>query len=119
MICLLASLTSKTKRRAEFVEIQYDERGFEVEKRYMDREGNPMPGSDDAYGQRAEYDAKGQLILLTSFNARGEPMDDAFGNATLQLRYNRDGDVVEGKAFDAKGEPTLVKGGLLPMGAEI
>ena len=97
--------------RAEFIEIHYDARGFEAELRYSDEEGHPMPGPDNAYGQRREYDEQGRMVRLTSLNELGQPMNDAAGNAGLEIKYDQDGNMIEQRAFDAKGEPTLVKAG--------
>jgi hypothetical protein len=95
---------------AEFVEFSYDERGLEVERRYTDREGRPMPGLENAYGQRSAYDRAGHLIRLTSLNEVGAPMNDKVGNAGLEFAYDQDGNIIEARAFDAKGRPTLIKG---------
>ncbi|MCP4116203.1 MAG: hypothetical protein GY737_12500 [Desulfobacteraceae bacterium] len=99
------------RSRAEFVEIRYDDRGFEAELKYYDREGRPMPGPDHAYGQLREYDGKGQEVRLTSLNERGEPMNDKVGNAGIELTYDRHGNVIEWRALDVKGEHTLIKDG--------
>lgn len=97
--------------RAEFVQFGYDERGFESELSYKDRNGRLTPGPDKAYGQRKVFDAEGRLVRLTSLNRDGEPMNDEAGNAGMEAKYDEDGNVIEGRAFDAKGEPTLVKDG--------
>lgn len=99
------------RSRAEFVEFHYDGRGFETEWYYFDREGNPMPGRDDAYGQRAEYDGEGRRTRLTSLDRAGQPMNDAVGNAGAEAKYDKEGNVAEGRTFDAQGGPTLVRSG--------
>lgn len=99
------------KSRAEFVEIRYDERGFETELRYQDREGRPMPGRDDAYGQRKSYDGVGREIRITSLDEKGQPTNDKVGNATFVAIYDRDGNLTEGRALDVMDEPTLVADG--------
>ncbi len=96
--------------RAEFVEFTYDKRGFEVERRYTDREGHPMPGRDNAYGQHSDYDKDGRLVRLTSLNELGAPMNDKVGNAGLEFAYDKDGNRIGSRAFDAKRQPTLVQG---------
>ena len=97
--------------RAEFVEIRYNEHGFEAELHYKDREGHPMPGPDDAYGRRAEYDREGRRIRMTALNDKDEPMNDAVGNAGYEAKYDEDGNEIEERAFDAKSKSTLVKSG--------
>jgi YD repeat-containing protein len=105
------SIQPQGNSRAEFVDIRYGTNGFETELRYFDRESRPMPGPDDAYGQRREYDEAGREIRRTSLNAHGKPMVDAAGNASMEARYDQNGNVIEENAFDAKGEPTLLKAG--------
>jgi len=97
--------------RAEYVLFRYDPLGFEAELRYMDRAGNPMPGPDDAYGQRRTFDEHGREVRRTSVDKDGEPTNDAAGNAGLEADYDDDGNITERRAFDRKGEPTLVRGG--------
>lgn len=96
--------------QAEFVEFEYDDRGFEVKRLYADRAGRRMPGKDDAYGQLSEYDKEGRLVRITSLNEVGKPMNDKEGNAVQELRYDQDDNLVEERSFDAQGRPTLVKG---------
>jgi hypothetical protein len=96
--------------QAEFVEFEYDARGFEVKLLYADRAERRMPGKDDAYGQLSKYDDEGRLVRLTFLNEVGKPMNDRDESASSELTYDQDDNRIEGRAFDAKGRPTLVKG---------
>lgn len=104
-------LQPRSHSRAEFVEIRYDSRGFEVEHQYTDREGEPAPGPDDAYGRLMTYDTKGRPVQVTSLNELGIPINDKVGNAGMNVVYDMDSNIIEWWAFDAAGEPTLVKAG--------
>ncbi|MEI8101918.1 MAG: ATP-binding protein [Chlorobium sp.] len=97
--------------RAEIVEIQYDNRGFETILKYYDRKGEPQPGPDNAYGVQLTYDDMGREIRRTSLNEQGKPINDDFGNAGLDWKYDSEGNQIEADAFDAKGDPTIVKSG--------
>jgi len=96
--------------RAEFVEIEYDEKGYEHLRRYADREGNSMPGPDNAYGILLDYDALGRLIRKTSLDKQELPMNDASGNAGQEVDYDERGNRTEWRNFDKDNEPTLAGG---------
>ena len=98
--------------KAEFVELRYDVRGFETEIYFKDKEGNAMPGADNAYGLQLVYDEKGRLVRKTSINSDGKPMNDEAGNAGSEAKYDDNGNVIEERSFNAKGEPTLTKSGI-------
>jgi YD repeat-containing protein len=98
--------------KAEFVEIYYDERGFETEIYFKDKEGNAMPGADHAYGVRQEYDENGRMVRKTSLNSAGNPMNDETGNAGMEAKYDDNGNVIEARSFNANNEPTLTKNGV-------
>lgn len=97
--------------RAEIVEITYDSEGFEASMTYRDRRGRPMPGPNDAYGHRIDYDDKGRMTRVTSLNELGKRMNDNLGNAAFEFKYDQDGNQIEAIAFDAGGEPTLLNSG--------
>lgn len=97
--------------RAEFIEITYDKRGFEVKHHYRDREGNLMPGRDNAYGKIVEYDKKGRIIRETSIDGNDNPINDEYGNSILIVKYDSKGNIKESIAQDKKSEPTLCKWG--------
>ncbi len=97
--------------RAEIIDIQFDNHGFETILKYYDRKGEPQPGPYHAYGSQLKYDDKGRVIRSTSLNEQGKPINDDFGNAAIDMKYDDNGNMIEGDAFDANREPVLVKSG--------
>ena len=93
---------------AEVVQIEYNSVGYETRHRYLDLEGNPAPGADDAFGQEMKYDDKGREIRETSLDAAGHYVNDSSGNATQLEEYDTDGNVVVWRALDASDQPTLL-----------
>lgn len=96
------------RSRAEFVAIRYDTNGFEEELRYTDRQGRPMPGPDNAFGQQRIYDSRGREIRRTSLNERGQPMVDKVGNAVAEVDYDPEDNIVASRFLDTANQPTLV-----------
>jgi TPR repeat protein len=92
---------------AEVVELHYDRNGYEIERRYLDRNGEPAPGPDNAFGKRLDYDAAGRQIKDTSLDATGKPVNDSAGNASLAVEFDRDGNEITATALDADGNKTL------------
>jgi hypothetical protein len=97
------------KSSAEYVEIEYDSRGYEVMRRFRDRNGTPMPGPDGAFARAIGYDATGRETLETSLDINGRPIEDEAGNASLRCEYDSDGNLVKATALDSSGKPTLLK----------
>lgn len=98
--------------RAEVIAIQYDKQGFECLLTYFDRNGNPQPGPDNAFGIQIVYDESGREIRRTSLSEQKRPVNDDFGNASLYHKYDKDGNVIESRAYDASGAPTLIRSGI-------
>ncbi len=96
---------------AEVVQIEYNSVGYETRRRYLDLEGNPAPGADDAFGQEMKYDDKGREIRETSLDAAGHYVNDSSGNATQLEEYDTDGNVVVWRALDTSDQPTLLNTG--------
>jgi hypothetical protein len=101
----------QSKSSAEYVEIIYDQRGYESMQRFTDRAGNPAPGPDGAFGRSFEYNDRGQLTRLTSLDKNSMPMNDNAWNATIVLEYDAHGNNVGDTALDRHGHVTLLKNG--------
>ena len=91
---------AQQQSKAEYIEIEYDENGFEKYLRYMDRLGNPMPGPDGAFGQMREHDQNGLLILIASIDGDGNFMIDNVGNCGMRHFYNEKGFLTSASSFD-------------------
>lgn len=93
--------------QAEYVEISYDQNGYEKELYFTDWKGSPVPGPGDVFGLRMQYDDLGRLIGRTSLDEQHRPTYDRDGAATVAAEYDREGNVVEETVLDIRGEPTL------------
>ncbi len=91
--------------------IHYSARGYEELVEYLGASGESIPGADQAFASKREYDKQGRVLSQISLDAKGQPMNDAFGNAQMKVIYDAGGDEFETRAFDAKGKPTRVKEG--------
>jgi len=103
------SLAAFPNSPASVIRLTYSELGYEIRDAYFDRDGNPQPGPDHAYGRKFEYDADGRQISVTSLDAAGNNLNDTAGNATFAMAYDSAGNIVDAWALDAAGKPTLLK----------
>jgi hypothetical protein len=89
------------------VRIQYDysAEGGETLIRYFDRDGNPTPGTDNAYRKKREYDNEGHITREISLDRYGYRINDQSGNSEMYLSYNGKGNVEEANWLDAAGKP--------------
>ncbi|MCP4696522.1 MAG: hypothetical protein GY862_06705 [Gammaproteobacteria bacterium] len=97
---------------AEFVEFEYSPQGYEILLRYSDRDGEPQPGLDNAFGKHRHFDVRGLLLEEISVDTNGQAMEDKEGKAIT--RYVRDdlGNVLVEAYFGADGQPVRQKEGL-------
>ena len=77
--------------RAEFVEIEYDDRGFEKGVNYRDAQNQPAQGPGGACGARFEFDSSGRVILERSVDRNGNNTVDHSGCCAARIFYNSDG----------------------------
>lgn len=91
--------------------IHYSARGHEELIEYLGASGEAVPGADQAFASKREYNEQGLVLSQISLDAKGQPMNDAFGNAQMKVIYDSMGDERETRAFDAEGKPTKVKHG--------
>jgi YD repeat-containing protein len=96
---------------AEFVEITYNDKGYETKHIYMDRAKRPAPGPDGAFGRGFEYDGVGRRTKIISLDRDGKPKNDYAGNATLLSEYDKDSNESTSTALDELGRPTLFNKG--------
>ncbi len=89
------SLADFPNSPASVIRLTYSDLGYEIRDAYFDRDGNPQPGPDDAYGRKFEYDADGHRTSMTSLDATGNNVNDTAGNATLRMTYDSAGNDVD------------------------
>ncbi|MDM8555820.1 AAA-like domain-containing protein [Desulfococcaceae bacterium HSG7] len=95
---------------AEFVEFEYI-KGYERYRRYFDRNRNPQPGLDKAFGRFQRFNERGMAIEITSLNNEDKPMNDGDGNAIQKLTYDALGNIIKAVLLNATGGPFLCIGG--------
>jgi len=96
---------------AEFVEIHYDEAGWEDRVMYLDGKGLPAAGPDSAFGQEMRHNDVGQLTCILSLDAEGHRMIDDAGNSGMQPKYDEKGYEIEAISVDTDLKPRPVKDG--------
>ncbi len=96
---------------AEFVEIHYDEAGWEDRVMYLDGKGLPAAGPDSAFGQEMHHNDLGQLTCVLSLDADGHRMIDDAGNSGMQPKYDEKGYEIEATSVDTDLKPRPVKDG--------
>jgi len=101
----------QSQSKAEYVELHYDEQGFENELRFTDRQGNPTPASNGAYGQRKVYDSEGREVRRTYIDRANKPFHIKDGYAGWRSRYDDRGNEIEVAFFDEAGKPIRIKDG--------
>jgi hypothetical protein len=97
---------------AEYVEIHYDEAGWEDRVTYRDGKGLPAAGPDGAFGQSIQHDkSSGLTTCLLSLDAEGRKMKDNAGNCGMQVKYDKNGWDVEERSVGPDLKPMPLKDG--------
>lgn len=97
---------------AEYVAIEYSPEGWEIKRSYYDRNGNPQPGLDHAYGMLREYDDQGRMTKTISIDEKGQPMIDSAGNTGLTYEdFDAFGNSRLSRSFGPEGEPRELNSG--------
>ncbi|MDE6311321.1 MAG: toll/interleukin-1 receptor domain-containing protein [Muribaculaceae bacterium] len=90
----------------------YSERGQQVEKRYVDKEGKLMTGPEWWAVRRREFDDKGRMIREAYFDKDSLPvLDKDSYAASISYTYGSGGNITEIAFFGKSGEPINCKGG--------
>ena len=93
-----------------FVQITYDDNGYDMLVEYFDWDGNPSTNSDGAYQTYYEYDDIGQCTSISSLNIYGKRMIDRADNCGIINTY--DGyRQVEALSIDEFGREKAVNNG--------
>ncbi len=93
------------------IRIEYSDQGYEIKLHYQDRNGNPIPGPDKAYGREQSFYKNGLVSKMTSLDITDKPMNDNAGNSSLELSYDDLGNVKKAVARDINNKLIDVKDG--------
>jgi hypothetical protein len=96
---------------AEYVEIHYDEAGWEDRIMYRDSKGLAAAGPDGAFGRSMQYDGRGRLTGIQSLDANGRRMIDNSGNGGMEVKYDNNGWEVEERSVGPDLKPMPLKDG--------
>ena len=96
---------------AEYVEIHYDDAGWEDRIMYRDSKGLAAAGPDGAFGRSMQYDGRGRLTGVQSLDANGRRMIDNSGNCGMEAKYDNNGWEVEEKSVGTDLKPMPLKDG--------
>jgi YD repeat-containing protein len=96
---------------AEYVEIHYNEAGWEDRVMYRDSKGLPAAGPDGAFGRNMQYDSRGRLTGVVSLDANGQRMIDTSGNCGMEAKYDNTGWEVEEMSVGPDLKPMPLKDG--------
>jgi YD repeat-containing protein len=96
---------------AEYVEIHYDEGGWEDRVMYRDSKGLAAAGPDGAFGRSMQYDGRGRLTGVQSLDANGRRMIDNSGNCGMEAKYDNNGREVEERSVGTDLKPMPLKDG--------
>ncbi len=96
---------------AEYVEIHYDEAGWEDRIMYRDSKGLAAAGPDGAFGRSMQYDGRGRLTGVQSLDANGRRMIDNSGNGGMEVKYDNNGWEVEETSVGPDLKPMPLKDG--------
>ncbi len=96
---------------AEYVEIHYDDAGWEDRIMYRDSKNAPAAGPDGAFGQSMLHNDRGQITRVLSLDRSGNAMVDNTGNSGMQVKYDGKGREVEDTSVGPDLKPMAVKDG--------
>ena len=96
---------------AEYVEIHYNEAGWEDRIMYRDSKGLAAAGPDGAFGRSMQYDGRGRLTGVLSLDANGRRMIDTSGNCGMEAKYDNNGREVEEMSVGPDLKPMPLKDG--------
>ena len=96
---------------AEYVEIHYEEAGWEDRVMYRDSKNLPAPGPDGAFGQSMVHNEEGQITCLLSLDRFGKAIIDNAGNSGMKVKYDEKGRDVEDISVGPDLKPMFVKDG--------
>ena len=99
---------------ADYVQISYDERGFEKLIEYRDSNGQRVSGRDGAHALEWMYDSQGRVLIFQSMswsedNQKYERMIDRAGNCGMRFSYNDSGWCISAESFGLDEKPCPVK----------
>jgi hypothetical protein len=98
---------------AERVEFVRSTQGYDKEKHYTLRHGEPAQNQDGISVEVFTYDERGHPVLMKYLDAAGRPARSKNGVAGYRLTVDAHGNVTERTALDEAGKPTRSKDGIM------
>ena len=95
---------------ANYVQILWDENGYETLLSFVDEKGYPQKNKDGAYMTQRIFDSNGNEIREASLNIVGNQINDLCGNCGWENTYNDYGCILTAKYFDADNKPIRMPG---------
>ena len=98
---------------AEYVDIHYDDAGWEDRIMYRDGKNQPAAGPDGAFGQSVTHNSSGQITSVLSLDTSGKPMIDKAGNCGMLAKYDASGYDVEETSVGPDRKPLSARDGFV------
>ncbi len=80
---------------------KYDENDNQTEEAYFDTKEKPT-SVEGVHKQKTEYNAKGQIMSMSTYNQAGKPVDNSYGYQKMTVTYKDDIAAVR-KYYSASG----------------
>ena len=97
--------------QANFVEVTRDSCGYEILKKYYDRNGFPTKNRNGSYMLSTERDNNGNAVKTCALNVLGQPMIDDFGYCGETKLFDAYGNVLTRINIGLDGKPAKGKDG--------
>jgi hypothetical protein len=99
------ALGTQTGSCAVRIQYDYSREGREILIHYFDRDGNPTPGTDNAYMKKRRYDNQGHITSEVSLDRYGDRINDQSGNSEMVVSYNSKGEIETFESLDLASRP--------------
>jgi tRNA A-37 threonylcarbamoyl transferase component Bud32/CTP:molybdopterin cytidylyltransferase MocA len=110
---------SRTGSGAAYLELDWNDRGYQAAIHFRDRSGNPHPDDEGVYGVRYETDDAGFVVRETFLDSSNQPTQNRSRRyATVVTKRDEAGNVVEGTLFDVYDRPAVGSDGYHRYAAE-
>ena len=102
----------------ERILLEYDSRGLEIRRQYVDAEGKPVSNSDGYSMIVIENDAAGRQVRSSVYDTDGNKTEGPNGFCTVEYGFDAGGNTVSTRYFDRNGQPVNTKAGHSGSAAE-
>ena len=95
----------KESDAAKNIQVILDKQGYERQILYIDDNAYFKRNTDEAYMQKKDYDAQGNIVRLLSCMMDGRPVKDKWGNCGWTADYNEWGQMLHKRYIDENMQP--------------